>query len=177
MHASPLSFTVMHDSPALPRGQMPCALTTPPALPQPRSSSSFSSSTALKLRVLRQLYFPDSVSSFLHSLPHPAEMGRSMASSTVANILSVLIPLSLAQALLAKLNSRKRITSSEFTLGAAGENHKVIYSGVSVKTRSLILPRPTSKQATAKNPGSSELPCFVTSPICTMAISSLLHNT
>lgn len=104
-------------------------------------------------------------------------MGRSVASSTIANILSILIPLSLAQTLLAKLNSRKRITSSELTLGAAGENHKVIYSGVSIKTRSLILPRPTSKQATTKNPGNSELACFVTSPICTMAVSSLLHST
>ena len=75
----------------------------------PCSSSSFSSSTALKLRVLWLLYFPDSVSSFLHSLPHPAEMGWSTASSTIANILSVLIPLSLPQSLLAKLNSRKKL--------------------------------------------------------------------
>lgn len=66
-----------------------------------------------------------------------------MVSSSVANILSILIPWSLSQTLMAKLNSRGwgvGNASEEVTLGAAGEKPKILCSGISIMTLSLILP-------------------------------------
>lgn len=56
-----------------------------------------------------------------------------MVSSSVANI-SIIIPWSLSQTLMAKLNSRGGgvgDTSEEVTVGAAGEKPRILCSGIS----------------------------------------------
>lgn len=82
-----------------------------------------------------------------------------MVSSSVASI-SILIPWSLSQTLMANLNSRGGgvgNTSEEVTVGTAGEKPRILCSGISIMTLSLVLPtsliwttRQTDKQKQQK---------------------------